>query len=295
MSAPSVPAAGAPFDSAHGFPGGSAPVSWWALNLRAMWARAYVRLVSAVREPMWLLTDGVLPALAMAAYVMLYRALGAPPHYESIAVLGGLMSIYWLNVLWSMGAQLYWEKQQGQLALYFAAPCERMAILSGMAVGGIAMTTPRAIVTLAIGFGVLGARVEPFNPWMLLLVFVVTMSALYSLGMILASLFLLHGREAWHYCTALQEPVYFLSGLYFPLRSLGSLGAIAVGIFPLALGVDALRQVMLGPLALGLFPVWNEIAALGAMSVVLFFVARFSMAHLERLAKREGKLTQRWQ
>jgi ABC-2 type transport system permease protein len=231
----------------------------------------------------------------MAAYVMLYRALGAPAHFEAIAVLGGVLAVFWLNVLWSMGAQLYWEKQQGQLALYFAAPCDRMAILTGMAVGGLFMTLPRALISIAVGFGLLGVRVPAFDPWLLLLVFGVTMAALYALGMIMASLFLLHGREAWHYCNALQEPVYFLSGLYFPLRSLGALGAIATGILPLALGVDAMRQVMLGPLAQGIFPVWAEVVALAALGPALFVVARFCMAHLERLAKREGKLTQRWQ
>jgi len=269
--------------------------SWAVLNARALWARAYVRLVAAVREPGWALTEGVLPSLAMAAYVMLYRALGAPAYYEAIAVLGGILSVYWLNVLWSMGAQLYWEKQQGQLALYFAAPCDRMAILTGMALGGLVMTTPRALISIAIGFGVLGIRVGPFDPWMLLAVFTVTMAALYALGMILASLFLLHGREAWHYCSALQEPVYFLSGLYFPLRSLGALGAVATGILPLALGVDAMRQVLLGAQAHGMFSVGTEVAALAAFALVLFGAARFSMAHLERLAKREGRLTQRWQ
>ena len=42
---------------------------------------------------------------------------------------------------------------------------------------------------------------------------------------------------------ALQEPVYFLSGLYFPIRSLGPLGYAAAGLLPLTIGVDALRQV----------------------------------------------------
>jgi ABC-2 type transport system permease protein len=269
--------------------------AWLALNARASWARAYVRVVAAVREPWWGITEGVLPSLAMAAYVMLYRALGAPREFEAIAVLGGILSIYWISVLWSMAAQLYWEKQQGQLQLYFAAPCDRMSILSGMAFGGVLMTTPRALISIGIGFGVLGVRVQSFHPGMLVLVFVVTMVALYSLGMILASLFLLHGREAWHYCSALQEPMYFLSGLYFPLRSLGAFGAIATGAVPLALGVDAMRQVLLGPGAHPTFPLWNEIAGLALFGPVLFACGRLSMAYLERLAKREGRLTQRWQ
>jgi ABC-2 type transport system permease protein len=104
---------------------------------------AYVRVVGAGANR--LLGDAVLPAVGMCAFVLLYRALGAPASFEAVAVMGGILSTYWLNVLWGMGAQLYWEKQQGQLQLYFAAPCSRMAILTGMAVGGILMTTLRTV------------------------------------------------------------------------------------------------------------------------------------------------------
>jgi ABC-2 type transport system permease protein len=264
------------------------------LDLRAMMGRGYVRVVGSIREPLWILSDGVMPAFGMCAYVLMYRALGAPRDFEAIAVLGGVLSVYWLNVLWGMGAQLYWEKQQGQLQLYFAAPCSRMAILTGMATGGLIMTSTRALIGLAVGFGILGVRLDPFSVWKLLAVFLATMGALYALGMLFASVFLLHGREAWHLCTALQEPVYFLSGLYFPLRTLGTLGAVAAGLVPLGLGIDAMRQVLLGANARGLFPLRYEVAALVVLAVALYFAARWGMRHLERLAKREGRLTQRW-
>src|SRR5206468_5790725 len=182
-------------------------------------------------------------------------------------VLGGILSTYWINVLWGMGAQLYWEKQQGQLQLYFAAPCSRMSILTGMAVGGALMTTVRSVFGIALGFGLFGVRVQPFDLGTLLLVFVVTMAALYALGMTFASLFLLYGREAWHVCNALQEPVFFLSGLYFPVRALGALGAVAAGLVPLGLGVDAMRQVLLGEAAHGLLPERIEVAILAALSI----------------------------
>src|SRR6185503_753880 len=108
----------------------------------------------------------------MCAFVLLYRGLGAPKSFEALAVLGGILSTYWINVLWGMGAQLYWEKQQGQLQLYFVAPCSRMAILTGMAIGGLAMTTVRTVFAIALGFGVFGVRVEAFELWRLLLVFI---------------------------------------------------------------------------------------------------------------------------
>ena len=266
-----------------------------ALNLRATWARTYVRVVGSTREWTWIVGDAVLPNLGMCAYVLLYRTLGAPREYEALAVFGGILSTYWINVLWGMGSQFYWEKQQGQLQLYFAAPCSRMAILTGMAVGGIFMTSLRSLFGIFLGFVVLGVRVPPFDFGLLLLVFALTMTSLYALGMTLASLFLLYGREAWHLCNALQEPVYFLSGLYFPLRALGALGALAAGLVPLGLGVDALRQVLMGAAARGLLPIRLETLILAGFSLVFIVLARASLAYLEGLSKREGRLTQRWQ
>lgn len=266
-------------------------VGFW----RAVRARTYVRIVGSFREPAWLVGDAVLPVLGMCAFVLLYRALGAPPSYEALAVLGGILSTYWINVLWGMGAQLYWEKQQGQLQLYFVAPCSRMAILTGMALGGVIVTTLRTVVGIAVGFGLLGVRVPAFDPWMLLLVFVLSMTSLYALGMTMSSVFLLYGREAWHMANAFTEPVYFLSGLYFPLRTLGALGMAAAALVPLGFGVDAMRQVVLGADARGLLPVGVELAILAALSAVFLVLARVALAHLETLSKREGRLTQRWQ
>jgi ABC-2 type transport system permease protein len=266
-----------------------------ALNARAVLARTYVRVVGSMREPAWIVADAVFPVLGMSAFVLLYRAMGAPKVYETLAVLGGILSTYWLNVLWGMAAQLYWEKQMGQLQLYFIAPCSRMSILTGMALGGGLMTTARTVFGLAIGFGVLGVRVEPFHVGLLLLVFVTSMGALYALGMTCSSLFLLYGREAWHLVNAFQEPMYFMSGLYFPLRTLGAFGLVVASIIPLGLAVDAMRQVLLGPAAQGVLPLGVELGALIGFTVVFMFAARAALGHLERLSKREGRLTQRWQ
>ena len=263
--------------------------------LRAACARAYVRVIGSLREPAWIIGDAVLPNIGMCAFVLLYRALGAPPGFEALAVLGGILAAFWINVLWGMGTQLYWEKQQGQLQLYFVSPVPRMAILTGMAVGGVLATTLRSAFGVLLGFGVLGVRVPPFDVGMLALVFVVSMTALYALGMILSSAFLLYGREAWHVSNALQEPVYFMSGLYFPLRTLGALGWVLAGLVPLGLGVDAMRQVLLGPVARGLAPVRVELAILTVLAGLFLAGARLALEHLERLSKREGRLTQRWQ
>jgi len=265
------------------------------LFLAAMFARAYVRVAGSLREPMWIISDAIFPNLGMCAFVLLYRALGASRDYEALAVVGGILTTYWINVVWGMGAQLYWEKQQGQLQLYFAAPCSLMAVLTGMAVGGLFATMVRSLVGVAIGVWVFHIQLAAFSPWALAGIFFLTMIALYALGMTLSSVFLLYGREAWHTANALQEPVYFVSGLYFPIRSLGAFGAVAAGILPLTLGTDALRQVLLGPAAKGLIPLPLEALALAGFGVLFLWTANVAHAHLETLSKREGRLTQRWQ
>jgi ABC-2 type transport system permease protein len=266
-----------------------------ATNLRSILGRAYPRLIGLRREPSWLLFEILLPFLTTSAFVFVYRALQAPPEYVGLVVLGGAMTAFWLNVMWMMAAQLYWEKDQGNLDLYFTAPMSLMSILLGMAIGGLVATCLRAGVVLVIGTLLYGV-VFSIDQWALLVaVFVLTLAALYGLGMVLASLFLLWGREAWHMTQALQEPVYFVSGLNFPVGRLGALGAVAIGIIPLAVGLDAMRQLAFAGSTANIGTPRPEIEALIliVMAVVFIGLARFMLRKLEWLARHEGRLTLR--
>jgi ABC-2 type transport system permease protein len=314
------------------------------LNLRAVVGRSYPRIVGANREPSWIFFEALLPLLGIAAYVFIYQAFGtraiaailgsssAAPWgmcgeiackdaaqqaaYLVLAkantnaliasvVLGGTMVAFWLNVLWSMASQLYWEKEIGNLQLYMMAPMNRMALLGGMAVGGMVMTSMRAVSTLIAGIFVFGVIFQVADPLMLLAVFFVALTALYGLGMMFASLYLLWGREAWNLSALMEEPIFFSSGFYFPVGGLfkvpgwGPVVGIIGSFVPATFGLDALRQLTLGTTAFGgqlwIFDVKTELYILLFMAVLFLILARYSLAYLETLAKREGKLTSRHQ
>lgn len=262
---------------------------------RAVYARAHVRVIGSLREPSWALSEVLLPLLGMFAYVFVYRALAAPRMFESFAVLGGLLLSYWLAVLWSMASQLYWEKQMGNLEFYMTAPCSRVSILTGMAIGGLVWTSSRALLGFAIGVWVLRVPFDWSAAPVALGVFLLTLFALYALGMWMASLFLLYGREAWHLANAFQEPVYLASGLYFPVRALGSFVFLAWSVLPLSLGLDALRQIFFGEAAQGFLPVRLEVGLVAVSIPVFALLAIFGMRHIEERAKRDGTLVLRWQ
>jgi ABC-2 type transport system permease protein len=267
--------------------------SGWRLFLKTIAARAYPRVVGQQRELSWMFFDVFLPMVAVCAYVFVYRAIGAPEEYIGFVVVGGAMTAFWLNVLYSMSSQLYWEKEQGNLALYIMAPSSMMALLLGMALGGLFATGLRAVAILVLGSWFFNVQFAVSNFLQLFAVFLLAMAALYGLGMMAASLFLMLGREAWHLATLAQEPIYLVSGFYFPIRSLNFWVAASASLIPLTLGLDAMRQLVFpaGP-AVGFLSVPVELAGLAVLSVIFVAAARFLLARLERLAIREGRLTE---
>lgn len=268
-------------------------VSGWRLFLKTIVARAYPRVIGMQREKSWMFFDVFLPMLSVAAYVYVYRAIGAPEEYVGFVVMGGAMTSFWMNVLWSMSSQLYWEKEQGNLALYIIAPNSMMAILLGMAVGGLFATALRATAIIIAGSLMFNVTYSVVSFTQLLLVFLLAMTALYGMGMMSASLFLLLSREAWHIANLAQEPIYLVSGFYFPIKSFNFWIAAAASIIPLTLGLDAMRQLIFPSGALlGFLSVKVEIAILIGLCVAFLAGAKFLLDYMERLAIREGRLTE---
>ena len=266
-----------------------------ALNLRAAWARAYVRIVGVNREPSWVIFDTLLPVVGLAAYVFYYKALGAPSAFFGMVILGGAMTAYWMNVLWAMASQFYWEKQGGNLQLFLMSPMSRMAILLGMALGGGFSTTVRALASLFLGMVIFRIPFAIASAWQLLGIFFLTLIALYGLGMLFASAYMLWGREAWHVSNLLTEPIYLLSGFYFPVRALGFWVALAASAIPTTLGLDGLRQVLLSGKAYAFLSVPVEMGILAVLCVAFLILAHYMLRYMENLGKREGRLTLRWQ
>lgn len=263
------------------------------LFLAAALARTYPRVAWLIRSRSWMIQETLLPVLSVAAFAYAYRSMNAPQAYTGFVVLGAAMTTFWMNVLWGMGAQLYWERDSGNLELYIMSPAPMMSILTGMALGGMMTTSVRATAITVTGILLFDVAIEPTSWWLLIAIFLLTLAALYGLGMMFASVFLLWGREAWHLVNLLQEPVFLLSGTNFPVSILPRALAVIATAVPLTAGMDAMRQVLFH--AQGIFPVWAEIAVLAGLAVVFLLSAQRCLRYLERKAREQGKLTVRWQ
>ncbi len=262
---------------------------------RAVLGRMRVRISATTHEPLWVATDIAIPLITIAGYIYLYKALGAT-QFTGFVVIGGVMIAFWANILWNMAAQFYWEKEQGNLEMYFVSPAPRMAILLGMALGSIINTSLRAAVILFLGAYIFQIHFSIGNPILPLSIFFLSMVALYALGMVFASLFMLYGREAWHTANLLQDPVYFVSGFYFPI--FGNFTPfwlqLAASIIPVTFSLDALRDILISNQGFS-GSVERDIIALVIFIVVLLPLAKLTLGYMENLGKKEGRLTLRWQ
>jgi ABC-2 type transport system permease protein len=128
-----------------------------------------------------------------------------------------------------------------------------------MAIGGLFFAGVRSFTILAVASLLFGVSYQIASLPQLIVVFFVTMAALYGMGMMFASVFLASGREAWHISNLLQEPIYLASGFYFPVTAMGPIVAYAASVIPLTLGLDAMRQLLfMSDPKFVFLPVWTE-------------------------------------
>ncbi len=267
--------------------------SGWRLYIQTVIARSYPRVVGQMRDVSWMFFDTLLPLLSVCTYVFVYRAIQAPEDYIGFVVVGGAMIAFWMNVLWGMSSQLYWEKEQGNLSLYIMSPSSLMAMLLGMALGGLFSTSLRALMIIVLGSLFFNVQYAIASFTQLFAVFFLAMVALYGLGMMTSSLYLLLSREAWHISNLAQEPVYLFSGFYFPIKNFSFWISAVASLIPLTMGLDAMRQLVFksGP-SLGFISVPIEIIVLAILSAVFLITARLMLSYMEKLAIREGRLTE---
>lgn len=261
-------------------------------GFKAAIARSYVRVKGGNREPSWLIWEVFLPLLMISSVVYTYQSLNAPREFVGFVILGGAMMSFWFNVLWGMGSVMYWERERGNLEVFIVTGAPLYGLLLGMALGGMFNTTIRALAIIIIGVFVFNAYFNPAGVPGAILIFILTLAALYSLGLSLASIYLMYARSGWRANELLSEPMMFISGIYYPITTFPLLLQVVASLFPLAIGIDGIRKCLIYGLSISDLT-WH-ILLLIIMTIVLLWIGLRILKYMELRARREGRLILRW-
>jgi len=260
--------------------------------LRPALGRAFVRIKGGNREPSWILWEIMLPMIMIASVIWAYEHLGAPPIFKGFVILGGAMMSYWYNVLWGMGRTLYWEKETGNLELFLLSDSKLPGLLLGMALGGMFNTSIRSIAVIIMGVYIFHAEFNVSTLPLALLIFFLTLISLYGLGMGLSGLHIVYGRMGVRINEALDEPIMFLSGQYYPISAFPTLLQYVAGLIPLAVGLDGVRRALL--VGEGLETLYIHVIILVIATVAFYFLGIKMLNALVERGRRDGRLILRW-
>jgi len=208
-----------------------------------------------------------------AGHTLLYVALGA-----------GMMGV-WSTTLFGCGGAIAWQRWEGTLELLVNAPTRYDFILVGQTFGAVLFGFYGIVATLVWGVLLFGMPIEATYPLILPLSLLAAVVSLGSLGMLIATTFVLY-RHANALGNLLEYPVWLICGFLVPLTLFpGWVRPISWVLAP-TWGMEAIRGA-----AIGTQPPWLAIVMCFALAVVYYVAARVTLVYVLAKARRDATLS----
>lgn len=215
---------------------------------RATWVVAYRELLRFVSERSRLIASFTMPLLFLIIFGAGFnRIIGTmTPGVDFIKFMypGIIAMTVLMNSIMS-GLSVVWDREYGFLKEILVAPLGRSGIVLGKAAGSAAVAIMQGIIMLVLA-PFLGVSLSPLLVIKVILILVVISISLSGLGILIAS----RMRSQQGFQLMMQiiiMPMMFLSGVFFPVNNVPTWMEVISKINPLTYGVDAIRQIFLGP------------------------------------------------
>jgi ABC-2 type transport system permease protein len=144
------------------------------------------------------------------------------------------------------GVSVVWDREFGFLREILVAPIGRTGIVLGKAIGATVTGLLQVLIMLVLA-PILGVPLSPGIVLGLIPVVVILSLGLSGLGILIAS-FMTSQQGFQLVIQLLIFPLIFLAGVFFPVDNVPDWLAVISKVNPLTYGVDAIRQIFLGPL-----------------------------------------------
>lgn len=253
---------------------------------RGTWVVAYREVLRFVNERSRILSSLAFPLLFLVIFGAGFGGVigSMSPGVDFIQFMyPGIVAMTVLTSSLFAGVSVVWDREFGFLREILVAPIGRSGIVLGKALGAT-MTALLQVLLMLIVAPLLGLTLTPQTIAALVPLVVILALGLSGLGIVIAS-FMTSQQGFQLVMQLLIFPLIFLAGVFFPVNDAPPWLEVLSKLNPLTYGVDAIRQVILGPgTGLGVvigghtMTVLEDVLVIGGLGAVLLgaAVAAFS-------------------
>jgi len=265
--------------------------AWLGLQIESNWTDPFLFTAYAITHPL-------ATALILAG---MYWAVGGAAHGADTfrgLYLGSAFHNYVVMVLVGMGWMIVEEREEFETLKYvYTSPIGMFNYLAGRSLVKLALATLSTVLTLAVGWFLVGLRWDWGAVHWLPLVAALGLGvvATVSLGFFVAGFALVMPRAAFTLNDGIAVALYLLCGVIFPVDLLPRVLQWVALALPFTWWYEALRRFLLGHGSSALLNAWSDGALmvwLFATTLVFSVAAHLAYLALEHRARQLGRLDQ---
>ncbi len=270
-------------------------------HLRTIHATFVVGMKNRFRYPTWFLHLFLSPFVYTTTTILTYESMISPSSIQSFSqlsggiidvagfvILGSGIAYFWLSMLWGTGYFVENQRSTGTLEVLFLTPTSKVVLLLGVALQDFVFSSVSIGIMVTLCSLAFGINLNVVDPAGLLLVFLLTVIALYAVGIFFTSFFVL-SRSANLLANFLQTPIEYLSGTCFPVTAIPGFFLFFSALIPITFGVDAFRKMSLAGLPLK--AVWLDVLGLVIHATAFSLLGIWGLRFAEKKALEKGDIS----
>lgn len=251
---------------------------------RLIWSGWLMRLKEMHRSGLFVFTAVIQP-LIIATLVHYLFVAGHRPEFEFHTGLGAGMMGLWSTTLYGAATVITYQRWKGTLEYLVGTPPPFFLIVIPLTLAGATIglySLGAALLWTRVAFG---EPFDPVHPSLFVLGLLVSVFALGTLALLMASSFVLVYRNATVFANLLEIPFWMMSGALVPISALPQWLEPVAQFFPPTWGFRAMREAVFGG---------EPLAAIGvclALSLPFMVLGIVCASVLERRARARAVLS----
>jgi ABC-2 type transport system permease protein len=255
-------------------------------SLRLVWFVTWFNVKMLLASEFFVLITFVAPLIFATLGFFLFQSGGGSAGQTLLYVaLGTGMMGVWSTTLFGCGGAIAWQRWEGTLELLVAAPTRYDLILAGQTFGAVVFGFYGIVATLLWGVLLFGMPIEATFPLVLPLSLLAAIISLGSLGMLIATSFVLY-RHANALGNLLEYPIWLVTGLLVPLATLPFWVQPISWLLAPTWGMEAIRGATIAQA-----PPFFAIVMCFVLAAIYYVAARVMLVYVLDKARRDATLS----